>query len=197
MTKNRTEFKWWVRNLIVPVIGGGGLVTLLVALLSRPAPVKPEASTVSAFQSNQATTQPGTLEPQDAAADVEKLVSKWLAAWICGRPDEFVALASEPFYFDQKVVLTKTDLRSAYESLRREKGDTWRKLEVQSIKVQTARELQSSGHDLSKDRIFGSLNLTLDAYTAAVSIKYQGRTEGMLVVVRRAGDRYEVVGVWD
>ena len=42
-------------------------------------------------------------------------------------------MASEPFYFDQKVILTKQELRAEYERLRGQKAASWGKLQVQSI----------------------------------------------------------------
>jgi len=139
----------------------------------------------------------GRTEHREPTADVETLVAKWLAAWRDGRADEFVAEAGEPFYFDHRVILTKPDLRHAYETLHREKGATWRELEVQSIKVKKARELQGSGYDLSKDRVYRDLNLTLDDYVAIVTLKYHGHPQTIRVVVRGVGDRYKVAGLWD
>ena len=104
-------------------------------------------------------------------------------------------MVSEPFYLDQKVILTRPEIRAAYERMLQERGATWGKLEVQSIKVQTARELQGTGYDLSKDRVFGSLNLTLDDYVAIVT--FEGHSDRTRVVVRRVGDGYEIAGFWD
>jgi hypothetical protein len=133
----------------------------------------------------------------DPRVQVEKLAGKWCRAWLAGDVDTFVNLSSEPFYFDQKVILTKNDLRKAYEDLFREKGHRWRTLEVLRIKVQIARELQEQGYDLTKDRIFKSLNLSLDDYAVRVGFRYQGREEGMLMMVRKTANGFEVVGAWD
>jgi hypothetical protein len=108
-----------------------------------------------------------------------------------------VAEAGEPFYFDHRVILTKPDLRRAYETQRMQKGGVWRESEVQSIKVKKARELQGSGYDLSRDRVFRDLNLTLDDYVATVTLKYHGHSESLRIVVRQAGDRFQVAGLWD
>ena len=134
---------------------------------------------------------------RDPKVDVERLVARWVDALLHGRAEDFVAVASEPFYFDQKVILTKSELRTAYEAASQKQGAGWRELEIQSIKIQTARELQGSGYDVSNDRIFTSLNLTLDDYTAIVTANYRGHSQGMLVVVRRVGDDYEIAGLWD
>ncbi|MEM9161102.1 MAG: hypothetical protein AAGB46_18815, partial [Verrucomicrobiota bacterium] len=101
--------------------------------------------------------------------------------------------ASEPFYFDKSIVLTRQQLRSQYLLLQKEKGESWRQLHIDSIKVQTARELKEQGYDLSKDRIFPSLNLTLDDY--AVTIISSG--EGMVMMARQLDESFEIVGVWD
>lgn len=129
--------------------------------------------------------------------EVEKLASKWCAAWLSGDADTFVSLASEPFFFDHNLALTKSELRSNYLNLKKEKGDVWADLKIISIKVQTAGELKNQGYDLSKDRIFRSMNLTLDDYAVTVTIEFKGRKEAMLLVVRRLEDSYEIVGTWD
>lgn len=194
MADEESGYKWWLRYVLIPLVGGGGLVAVVVTAISRPGVVGRESSTSSGSQSSQAPL-PEASKQQDPVADVEKLVAKWLAALMNGRMDEVVALASEPFYFDRKVILTKPELRAALdESRKKERGGTRSAPEIESIKVHTARELQGSGHDLSKDRIFRSLNLTLDAYVALITAR---GGEGMIVVVRQVGDRYEVVGVWD
>jgi len=168
--------------------------------VSEPKPlevVKPEPARPPRVQE---PGRPALVQPQvhrDPVVDVERLVARWVDAYMHGRAEDFVTVAGEPFYFDQKVILTKPELRTAYEALLREKGPVWREMEIQSIKIKTARELQGSGYDLSKDRIFGSLNLTLNDYTAIVTAKYRGQSGSMLVVVRRVGDDYEIAGLWD
>jgi hypothetical protein len=190
MPETESGYKWWIRYVLIPLIGGGGLVALVVALISK-------TGTQGLQQGEQEPPKPPAVVRSNTTADVEKLVGAWVGAWMQGRTDEFVNLASVPFYFDQKVILTKPELRTAYQSLLQEKGATWREMEIQSIKVKTARELQGSGYDLSKDRIFAGLNLTQDDYTAVVTAKYKGRSESMIVVVRRVGSGYEIAGTWD
>ena len=181
------------------LIGAGIALALVIVVgsalwLARESPRVPEPPRGQ---------EPGPVTPvqpqvhRDPKVDVERLVARWLDALLHGRAEDFVAVASEPFYFDQKVILTKPELRTAYEAARQKQGPGWRELEIQSIKIQTARELQGSGYDLSNDRIFTSLNLTLDDYTAIVTAKYGGHSQGMLVVVRRVGDDYEIAGLWD
>jgi hypothetical protein len=198
MADGEHGYKWWVRYVLVPLIGGGGLIALVVAIINRPA-IQSNKHEVGVRTKTESTSKPPPepIEKVDPKVQVEKLVGRWIDAWIHGRADDFVSVASEPFYFDQKIILTKPELRSEYESLRKIKGEEWPMLAIQSIKVQTARELQNTGHDLSKDRVFGSLNLTLDDYAVIVTTKRDERVEGMLVVVRRVGDGFEIAGTWD
>lgn len=124
---------------------------------------------------------------------LEKLTAKWLGAWFNGDTETFVQLSSEPFYFDKKIILTRHQLRSEYNELSKEKGKSWRQINIDKIKVQTIRELKEQGHDLSKDRIFPSLNLTLDDY--AITVLASG--EGMILMAREHDGRFEFVGTWD
>jgi hypothetical protein len=33
-------FRWWARYVIVPIIGGGGLIALMVAYVEHPHPIQ-------------------------------------------------------------------------------------------------------------------------------------------------------------
>lgn len=189
MASDELGYKWWIRYVAIPLIGGGGLIGLWLALSSKPSQ-SPATDSTQIVSSKHEQSEPSR------RADVERLVSQWLGAWLGGDTDGFVSLASVPFYFDQRVILTKPELRLAFDSLKQQKQTTWQKLQVIRIKVSTARELQAQGRDLSKDRIFGSLNLTLDDYAVEIVSRYEGRDEGLLVVVRR-GPPLEIVGLWD
>ena len=139
------------------------------------------------------------LPQRQPTVDVERLVAQWLNAWISGKVDDVVSLSSEPYYFDNKLILTKAEHQAEYERLRHDKGAVWANIEIKHIVVLTLRELQESGHDLTRDRIFSSLYLTLDDYAAVITaVRSKGRSdEKMIVAVRRAGDGYEIAGMWD
>lgn len=171
----------------VAIIGLVG--TLGTAVISNWDKLFPQKSSAVPLASNSSQT--------NSIVEVEKLAGKWMAAWLNGDSDTFVSLSSEPFFFDHNLVLTKSELRSDYLKLRKEKGHIWTNLKVSSIKVQTAGELKDQGHDLSKDRIFRSLNLTLDDYAVSVTVDLDGDREGMLLVVRQMADSFEIVGLWD
>ena len=164
------------------------LVTVLRSGTDRPEPAPPPAP----------LSVPAVIpeDPAEERARVEGLVGEWLGAWMSGDTDSFVRLASVPFYFDQRIVLTKVELRAAFDSLKTQKLDSWRAITISRIKVQTAGELQSEGRDLSRDRVFGNLNLTLDDYAVIITLRVGEREEGMLVVVRRRPS-LQIVGTWD
>ncbi|WP_152532174.1 hypothetical protein [Leptolyngbya sp. Heron Island J] len=37
-TDNEQGYKWWLRYVVVPLFGGGGVIAIIVALLTRPTP---------------------------------------------------------------------------------------------------------------------------------------------------------------
>ena len=136
MADQDSGYKWWIRYVLVPMIGGGGIVGLIIAYmnLAHESPkLQPVAPT-----SRQQTVEPSpapspAVEPvpaQNPIAEVEALVSRWLAAFMSGNADEFVALSGEPFFFDKDIVLTKTDLRARYSALTDAKRENWRKIEI-------------------------------------------------------------------
>lgn len=141
---------------------------------------------------------PETEKPAiDPKVEVEKLAGKWISAWMNGDADNFIKLASEPFYFDQKIVLTRSVLREEFIQIFNEKGNDWKRITIESIKVLTAREYQEQGHDLSSDRIFNKLQLTLDDYVVIVIMELESRKEGLIMFARREGSEYLIVGTWD
>lgn len=40
MSNSETGYKWWLRYVVVPLIGGGGIIAVIVALISR-SPTEP------------------------------------------------------------------------------------------------------------------------------------------------------------
>jgi len=161
---------------------------------STPVPDTNRSTSSPAARPDQPADPSSTPASQpDPRVAVEKLVGRWVEAWLAGDTEGFIAPASEPFYFDNQVILTHAKLRTAYEELKAQKGERWKPLQVASIRVQTAGELAAQGQDLSKDRVFGSLNLTSNDFAVTVGIG----NEYALVVVRRLPTGFEIVGTWD
>lgn len=67
MADNEIGFRWWLRFVVVPIVGGGGIVAIIVALLSRPDPTgKPTPGpTLPIQQSTPGATQTPSSTPVD------------------------------------------------------------------------------------------------------------------------------------
>jgi hypothetical protein len=63
MTDSEDGYKWWLRYIIVPLVGGGGLVALLVAVIDKPSPpsiVTPVTTPTSSSQTNAVAPVPSS-----------------------------------------------------------------------------------------------------------------------------------------
>jgi hypothetical protein len=71
MSEQETGFKWWIRYVIVPMIGGGGIIAIVVAILGIPP--KPTVSKADPTK-NEAITTPlsvVTTDPQKSNAPAQ------------------------------------------------------------------------------------------------------------------------------
>jgi len=58
--------KWWIRYVIVPIIGSGGVIAIIVALLNSvktPQPIQPLTSTPTSVSPTQIPIEPTTVPP--------------------------------------------------------------------------------------------------------------------------------------
>jgi hypothetical protein len=193
VAESKSGYRRWVGYVAVLLIGGGGLAALAVALRAKPVVPNIESTAASAMPAPAmpASAPPAPAPQRQPAVEVEKLVARWFDAFLGGRVDDVVSLSSEPFYFGDKVILTKPDLRRTYLGLQQEKGAEMRTVEVSSIKVQSVRELQAGEVKPSKDSLLSKLNLSQDDYVATVIVM---RSEHHQVAARRWGDGYEIAG---
>lgn len=67
MAEVETGFKWWMRYVIVPVIGGGGLYALIVSFREHPVVEKPPVEHVQSHSVTQNQPASPTLNPDNAA----------------------------------------------------------------------------------------------------------------------------------
>lgn len=67
-----TGFRWWLRYVIVPLIGSGGIIAIVVAVINRPAPMPRE----QVKERNSPTQNPAqTPSPQPTAIAAPAVVS--------------------------------------------------------------------------------------------------------------------------
>ena len=78
MSDNEHGAKWWIRFVIVPLIGGGGLIAIMVAFINRPTTQGP-APIVKGPSYNEvhsASAQPPRREAQASRTSAEMVSSK-------------------------------------------------------------------------------------------------------------------------
>lgn len=69
MPDSEAGYKWWVRYVVVPLIGGGGLIALFVAYLNRP-PALATSATVAAPATASPSLLPGAPTSSKGKLDV-------------------------------------------------------------------------------------------------------------------------------
>ena len=200
-----TGYKWWIRYVLVPLVGGGGVVALLVAAyINRPTPrepIKPPVVTSTIPQAAPPRTPPAVttapVKPRNIAAEVESLTTRWVAAFFSGNTDEVVALSGMPFFFAKHgLVLTEADLRVRYSAFAERSGEGLKRAAVRAIKVETVRDLQQAGQDIV-NQISSVMLLSADDLVVSIKFAVPGRTilDDMRVIVRKVGDEYKIAGV--
>jgi hypothetical protein len=63
-------FKWWIRYVIVPLIGGGGAIAIVVAIINRPSPSPPQIVRGPAYNEGR-TSNPGSPGPNAPAQETK------------------------------------------------------------------------------------------------------------------------------
>jgi hypothetical protein len=67
MAEIETGFRWWVRYVIVPIVGGGGVIAILVALLSQHNTVQPKAQNADPTPTTSSSPQNTMSQPASAS----------------------------------------------------------------------------------------------------------------------------------
>lgn len=217
MPNSDSGYKWWATNVLVPLVGGGGLVAIVVAYLGRPVPPvtpAPESPAPAVAAGKPAAASPAnaasatipdapppaaphpthTDAPPDPAVQVQTLASQWLDAWARGDADTVVTKASEPFLLKREFVLTRADLRARYSEIvgPDPANQSNRGSGFQSIKVQKVADL----FDPTSQWLAQRVNLAPGDFV--VFLEYAGRPgKGVYVLVRRHGESFEVAGRYE
>src|SRR5215471_15849221 len=89
MSDPESGYKWWIRYVIVPLIGGGSVVALLVAYLNRPA-VPPRDPSAAAQEER---------ERRFALRDAQDVVYLWSDSLLGGNVDKAMEVSGDPFFF--------------------------------------------------------------------------------------------------
>jgi hypothetical protein len=131
------------------------------------------------------------LSTEQALTRAEEMTAKWLTAWAERDIDGLMALTGTPFYFDQSVLISTTEIRAKYAAALQEKATDSIKLD--GIKASEVGELKLKGMLNDRDRILS--NLRINDNDVAVIVMASG--EGVIYFFRRVEGTLKMVGFWD
>ena len=108
MADIETGFRWWMRYVLVPLIGTGGAIALLAAWINKPVQQPQSGAPLESptLRASASTVQPSQAERARTAA------ARWLQAIADNDIDTIVEMSGEPIHLLGKTFLTKAALRS-------------------------------------------------------------------------------------
>jgi hypothetical protein len=107
--------------------------------------------------------------------------------------DTLTARASVPFFLDDRVLLSKSDIRKRYEDQFRSARSNDDDVNIISVKTKTLGEWKDEGFDPSRDRLLKSITLADDNYIVVVTTPH----DGIGIFTRQVGGDLTVAGFWD
>ena len=144
-----------------------------------------------ALNSSVPLIEPSLPDEESDLRKAEKLTEDWLASFQNRDIDTLVKLADTPFFFDQKILVSASQVRESYLSAFGEGSPEHFK--ITSLKAKTIYDLKNEGYDINQDRIISSLRLNDDDITVLVMVEQ----EGIMFVFRRVDDDIRMAGFWD
>ncbi|NIS54654.1 hypothetical protein GWN42_22720 [candidate division KSB1 bacterium] len=128
-----------------------------------------------------------------AKREAEKLTAEWFEAFEAGNVDTLVRLSRPPFFFDNEILMSESDINIRYRTTAERSGDR-ESTRVDRIMSGTIREFKDLGYiDEARDRMMGRMKLNEN--DIAVFLVMKG--EGIGFYFRRREEGVEMVGFWD
>jgi len=97
MSDSESGFNWWIRYVIIPLIGSGGIAAVVVAIINRPPNQQPATQSSIAGPQERAQTSDRTATPEPNPDQQKSLVEPPKAPKIEARPSSLPAQPSKSF----------------------------------------------------------------------------------------------------
>jgi hypothetical protein len=118
------------------------------------------------------------------------LATQWVEDIKTKNLDELVANSSVPYYADNSILTSLSELRAIFDTLTSSDKSF---PALTDLRVYKASELKAKGIDFSHDKFFIHLNLDTDPYVALLGFK----GEYVELVFRKTGRTLKIAGFWD
>ena len=127
----------------------------------------------------------------EAQREAEKVTARWVEAWQAGDVTTLVELSIPPFFLDNEILISVSDVRSKYQVGAQEpKGGQFT---IDRIMSGSIAEYKRLGYVNTNDRLLSRMQLSDDALVVILIVS----GEGIGFYFRRLGDRVEMAGFWD
>lgn len=193
--------------IVVALIGLIG--TLGTAFISNwdkffPSPQTPVSSNIGSQSSKEdksmggrESTTSSNFSTVEARREAEKVTAQWFESWQRGDVDVLVKLSSVPFFLDNEILISVSDVRDRYQALVQNKKGVG-KFRVDNIKSGTIAEYKRLGYVTTSDRLLSHMQLTDDDIVVLLAVSTNNlEGEGIGFYFRRLGDKVEMAGFWD
>ena len=187
------------------------MTALLTAITGLVLAVKPFLKSGGGGSSSQVIKAPPDSIIQQPAVDYKAtataVANEWCEDLKNKNLDRLVSNSSVPFYADNKILNSLSEVRESYRSITekmyaRSIPDSSGRItsvvpELFELKIYKASELANKGFDITHDRLFNSLNLEDDPYVGSLAFRTNGREDYVELVFRKTGNSLKIAGWWD
>lgn len=188
--------------IVVAVVGAigilGGAIIANWDKLSRSNQLPSDGNRIAAPAGTAAPT-PTVVPDASTAADAERMTARYVEALKRQDVDSLVEMSSVPFFFDEKVLLSKADIRSAFEKWFHDDADKFKPENIpaiDSLKGQTVAEFRQSAENVglnpNRDRVLN--NVRIESRDFVVTIR--AKNESARYFIRHEGASLSMAGFW-
>lgn len=181
-------------EIIVAIIGVIGVLgAAVIANLDRFFGMAPREPTSFSTPANSNTA------PRDALREAEKLTAAWFSAWKKQDVEALVSAASPPFFFDNEILLSISDIRAKYGQIFSSRRPRDESLTIHQMKVGLVSEFKKQGLvSSSRDRVLSNMRINDDDIAVILVLSTESlKNEGIIFFFRTSGSKLEMAGWWD
>ena len=139
--------------------------------------------------------RPTQLTLAEAQREAEKITARWVEAWQAGDVETLVELSSPPFFLDNEILISPSDVRAKYQPAAQEGG---KRFSIDRMMSGSIEEYQRLGYVKTNDRLLSRVQLAPDDLVVILIVSTETLSEeGIGFYFRRLGNRVEMAGFWD
>lgn len=197
-SENSKSKSWWttlpgiITAIAALITATGGLIVILNSTgCLKHEPVNPNNINEPVISTKNLNPSKSIIINYDSLATA--MSAQWYENTKSNNIDGLVTLVSVPFYADNQILTSLSEVREFYNKILREKGEGSTMPALTELKIYKASELRNKGFDITKDRFFQSMQFEPDPYIALLG--FSG--EYVEVIFRKVDQSLKIAGIWD